>query len=221
MLKKAVLCNCILIVAALYPHAVTGLETTLVWTAGEDTVIFYESVTETPSGYVAVLNTSVGEFDRQIMNKQRSVIEWERKDATEGTDILAKREGSKVTLKGIYKGKPYEKEHDFEDLPWYQLQEASYEELYRSGITKSNFMTIDRKTMRVTEFKAEKQEEESILIMGIQIPAIKYSLGIKGIPAFLFQAHFWLRKSDGRFLKLDAPAILGLPKSSVELTSEK
>ncbi|GAB1483110.1 hypothetical protein MASR2M78_19260 [Treponema sp.] len=221
MYKKTILATVILILSTLYLHAQNTLETTLTWKVGKDTVIFNESVTETATGYVAVLNTSVGELDRQLMDKQRSVIEWQRQDAREDTDMLAIRQGSKVTLKGTYKGKPYEKDYDFGNLPWYQLHEASYEELYRSGLAKANFMTFDRRTMKLTEFKAEMQEEESILIMGKQIPAVKYSLGVSGVPAFLFQAHFWLRKGDGHFLKLEVPAILGLPKSAVELTGER
>ncbi|GAB1455407.1 hypothetical protein MASR2M48_07140 [Spirochaetota bacterium] len=221
MYRKSVIFILILISTTLYIHAQTTLETDLLWIAGKDTVIFNESVSENSSGYIAILKTSVGEYDRQVMDKQRSVLEWQRSDATEGTDIQASRLGSQVIVKGIYKGKPFEKKHDFGSLPWYQLHEASYETLYKSGINKLSFWTIDRKTLRATEFKAERQSEENITIMGRPIPAVKYSLGISGIPAFLFQAHFWLRNTDGRFLRLDAPAILGLPKSSVELTSEK
>ncbi len=221
MHKTAFTLTLSLILSALSLHAQTTLETTLDWKVGPDTVIFNETVSAIPTGYIAILNTSVGEFDRQVMDTQRSVLEWQRKDATEGTDIQAVRQGSKVTVKGTYKGKPYQKTHDFGNQAWYQLQEASYEELYKSGVTNAKFWSIDRKRLSATEFKAEKMVEENILIMGKQIPAVKYALGVSGVPAFLFQAYFWLRKADGRFLKLEAPAVLGVPKSAIELTSEK
>lgn len=221
MYKKSILLVFILFLSIFYLHSETTQETTLDWKVGKDSVIFNESVTKTSSGYVAILNTSVGEYDRQVMDKNRSVLEWQRKDTAEGTDIQAVRKGEKVTVKGTYKGKPYEKIHDFGNQAWYQLQEVSYEELYKSEQTNVKFWSIDRKRLSATEFKAEKLEDENILIMGKQIPAVKYSLGVSGVPTFLFQAYFWLRKEDGHFLKLEAPAVLGVPKSAIELTGEK
>lgn len=221
MHKKAIVLTLILVVSAIFLQAETTLETTLEWKVGKDTVIFNETVSVIPDGYIAILNTSVGEYDRQVMDTQRSVLEWQRTDPVEGMDIEAVRQGEKVTVKGTYKGKPYNKTHNFGTLPWYVLQEASYEELYKRGQTTVKFWAIDRKRLSASEFKAEKLEDENIFIMGKHILAVKYSLSVSGVPLFLFQAHFWLRKTDGRFLKLDAPAVLGLPASEIELTSEK
>ena len=83
MHKKSILLMLLIIISTLFLHAEITLETTLDWKVGKDTVIFTETVTKTPSGYVAVLNTSVGEYDRQMMDTERSVLEWQRKDATE------------------------------------------------------------------------------------------------------------------------------------------
>lgn len=221
MHKKTILLPVILILSIFSLYAYTTVETTFEWKGGPKSFVFNETVTETPTGYIAVLETSDGEYDRHVMDSLRSVLEWERKDPADGTDIRAIRQGSKVTVTGTLKGKPYEKTHDFGTQVWYQLQEASYEELYRSGRGKGSFWTIDRKSLKASEFKVEKIEEENILIMRTQIPVVKYSLSVSGVPAFLFKAHFWLRKTDGRFLKLEIPAVLGFPLSTIELTSEK
>lgn len=208
------------IVLAYMPFAVLALDTTLAWRVGNDTVLFNESVSATETGFRAVLTTSVGEYDSLVMDRKRSTLEWQRRLGSEGTDIRAERDGDTVRVRGTYKGKNYDKTHDIGSLPWYQLHEISYEEIYASGTPSASFWTIDRKTLKPTEFKYARVGEETVRIMGIAVPAVKYSLTVHGVPAFLFTSYFWLRKTDGRFLKLEVPAVLGLPRSSVELTGE-
>lgn len=205
---------------ALCPLASNALETRMTWRVGEDTVFFEEKVLPTASGYSAVLTTSVGEYDSLVLDRRRSTTTWRRRVASENTDIIAERTGSQVRVRGSYKGKPYEKTHEIGDLPWFQLHEVSYEDLYASGLGDSRFWTIDRKTLKPTEFRAQRGEAETIVIGGKAVAAISYSLTVSGVPSFIFHSRFWLRKSDGRFLRLEAPAILGLPRSSVELTAE-
>ncbi len=205
---------------ALSPQATSALETKMTWRVGEDTVFFDEKVLPTDSGYSAVLTTSVGEYDSLALDKNRSTISWRRRVDSENTDISAVRLGSRVRVWGSYRGKPYERFHEIGDLPWYQLHEVSYEDLYASGRTEARFWTIDRKTLKPNEFRAERGEAETITIGGKAVAAVGYSLTVSGVPSFIFHSRFWLRKSDGRFLRLEAPAVLGLPRSSVELTAE-
>ena len=164
-----------ILVSIFIPSAVFGLETTLTWQLGKDTILFNESVKVTGTGFSAVLTTSVGEFDSLEMDRKRSTIRWQRRLKSENTEVSAERNGSKVRVSGTYKGKPYDKTHDIGDLPWYQLHEISYEELFATGVASANFWTIDRKTMKPTEFKAERQLEESINIMGAPVQSIKYA----------------------------------------------
>jgi hypothetical protein len=209
-----------------------ALETTLEWRVGKEIVILYESLRPRSSGYEAFISTSKGEQDILILDGRRSTLEWRRKFDSEGTDLAAIRVGKEVRIRGTYKGKPYEKKYDFGDIPWYQFQEISYEELYASGaatgaatgpatgVNSASFWTIDRSSLKPSLFVAHKKGNTVIDVMGKPIEAIEYHLTISGVPAFVFTAVFWLRKSDGRFLRLDVPPILGLPRSRVDLTSE-
>ncbi len=61
---------------------------------------------------------------------------------------------------------------------------------------------------------------ESVEVMGAPVAALKYDLTVSGVPALFFTSHFWLRESDGRFLRLDVPPIFNLPRSRVDLTGE-
>jgi hypothetical protein len=197
-----------------------ALETKLDWVVGDKTVIFSESIVPQSSGYTALITTNVGEEDGLTMDARRSTLRWSRKVESEGTDLVAQRSGRAVRITGSYKGKAYDKTHDFGDLPWYQFQEISYEELHRAKAATSSFWTIDRASLKPSLFKAQLSGPASIEIMGASVKAQKYDLNVSGVPAFLFTSHFWLRESDGRFLRLDVPPIFNLPRSRVDLTSE-
>jgi hypothetical protein len=198
----------------------SSLETTLDWKVGKDSVVFSESILAQGARYSAVITTSLGERDSLEMDQGRSTLEWRRSFEKEGTDLVALRSGPKVRVTGTYKGKPYDRTHDFGDLPWYQFQEISYEELFRAKAQASSFWTIDRASLKPSLFTAQRGETGSIEVLGASVRAIKYDLTVSGVPAFLFISHFWLRESDGRFLRLDVPPILSLPRSRVDLTSE-
>jgi hypothetical protein len=205
-------------ILASFPAA--ALETKLDWIVGDKTVIFSESIAAQGSGYSALITTNVGEADSLTMDARRSTLFWSRKVESEGTDLVARRSGQAVRITGRYKGKAYDKTHDFGDLPWYQFQEISYEELYKTKAESGSFWTIDRASLKPSLFKAELRGPTSIEAMGAPIKALKYDLYVNGVPAFLFTSHFWLRESDGRFLRLDVPPIFNLPRSRVDLTSE-
>jgi hypothetical protein len=156
------------------------------------------------------------------MDARRSTTEWRRSYPSEGTDIRAVRRGAEVFVEGTYKGKPYSRKHDFGDAPWFQFQELSYEELFSSGAAAAGFWTIDRASLRPTFFTARRGAGSATIELGsARVEAIEYALTARGVPAALFTARFWLRARDGRFLRLDVPPLLGLPRSSVELRSEK
>lgn len=203
------------------PGLACALQTTLTWKVGKDTVVLQESIVASEAGVSASITSSVGEYDKLSMDKERSTLEWRRKVPAENTDLIALRTGNIVRMRGKYKGQPYDRTLDFGELPWYQFQEISYEYLHASGARSGNFWTIDRKTLKPSQFRADKSEPEAIAIMGAQVAAAKYDLTVRGVPAFLFSAHFWVRESDGRFLRLAVPPIFNLPQSVVELSGEQ
>ncbi len=202
------------------PCLAAELGTILTWKLGKESVIFRESIAATTQGLAATISSSVGEVDSLLLDRQRSTLEWRRRVEAEGTDLKAVRSGGRVSLTGVYKGRAYERSYDFGDQPWYQFQEISYEALFASKAARSGFWTIDRKTLKPSFFLAERMGSSSIEVMGAPVKAVKYSLTVAGVPALVFTSHFWLRLSDGRFLRLEVPPILNLPRSSVELSKE-
>jgi len=212
----------LVIMALLLPGlpSLYALETELNWRVGGDSVLFHESIRAAGAGYSASISSSVGESDSVLLDSRRSTLEWRRRVGGEGTELSAIRSGGQLRLEGLYKGRKYEKTLELGDLPWYEFQELSYEYLFSSGARTSRFWTIDRKTLKATRFSAERRESTSIEIMGKPVRAIEFALTVEGIPSFVFSSKFFIRESDGRFLRLEVPAILNLPRSSVELSKE-
>lgn len=207
-------------VLALAALPLCALETTLDWRVGEDLVTFRESILPQGSGFVAVITTNKGEYDRLVMDGRRSTVEWRREYESEGTSVIATRRGAEVKVSGRYKGKPYERTYGFGDLPWYQFQELSYEQLHGAEAKTASFWTIDRSSLKSSLFTARRKQATEIEIMGEKVRAVEYDLTVSGVPALIFTSRFWLRESDGRFLRLDVPPVLTLPRSRVDLTSE-
>jgi hypothetical protein len=201
---------------------IASLETTLEWRAGQKTVVFEESLSPSGAGWTAAIGTNIGERDYLEMDARRSTTEWRRSYPSDGTELRAVRRGAEVLVEGTYKGRPYSRRHDFGDAPWFQFQELSYEELFASGAAAAGFWTIDRASLRPTYFTARREDgSRTIELGGTRVQAIEYALTARGVPPALFTARFWLRSRDGRFLRLDVPPLLGLPRSSVELRSER
>jgi hypothetical protein len=211
-----IVCSLLVIVAM----DAMALETTLTWKVGKEEVTFSESIVFAEGKISATIVSSVGEHDGIVMDGNRSTLEWRRRVDAEKTDITAVRNGAAVRIKGVYTGKPYDKTLDFGDLPWYEFQEISYERFFTTGAASGSFWTIDRKTLAPSRFLAERDKTETITIMGRPVKAIRYGLSVNGVPHFIFKAHFWIRESDGRFLRLDVPPVFTLPRSVVELTGE-
>lgn len=196
-------------------------ELTLTQRSSAETIVSIERIVRTDTGFAAVIESSLGEIDRLVMDRNRSTLEWRRTYAREGTEIVAVRQGRMVQVTGTLKNKPVSLQKDFGDLPWYQFQELSYPALVASSARKSEFWTIGRSDLRFTHFYAEFETTERIRSLGSEAEALKYRITVNGIPAVLFSSRFWLRTNDGTFLRLEVPPVLGNSAITVELTDEQ
>jgi hypothetical protein len=57
------LCALVGALAAAGTHPLAALDTTLLWRVGGDSVVFSESVKESPAGFLATITTDAGEID--------------------------------------------------------------------------------------------------------------------------------------------------------------
>lgn len=201
--------------------AASGQSWSLVQATGDKTFTFEERLEAFEGGFRATIRSGLGETDEILMDGRRSVLEWRRSYPAEGTVLVGLRRGRWAEIEGTYKGKPYAKKHDFGDLPWFQFQELSYAALLGLPVKgAAEFWTIDRGSLGANKFRAERMADEAVDAAGRRHDAAHFHLTVAGVPAFLFRSSAWARKSDGAFLRLAVPPVLGMPASTVELAAE-
>jgi hypothetical protein len=187
---------------------------------GRDTILYSEVIRASGAGYEAAVE-SPRERNAVRLDGSRGTVGWLIAFPSEGMEIEAERRGDTVVVSGKYRGRPYERSFSLAGDPWYQFQELSLDVLHASGRSPVHFWTIDRRNLKPVRFRAERHGEELLTVLGKPALAICYDMTIAGVPAVVFRARFWLRASDGRYLRLEVPGFLGQEASStVELTAD-
>jgi len=215
----------VLLFFAVCPARAGALELTFTQTTGRETVVYRETLRPSGSGYEATVE-SPRESNSVVLDSSRATLSWRITVPSEGMDITARRQGDLLIVSGRYKGEPYEQTVKAGGDPWYQFQELS-QGLSTEGLGGSDekprfFWTIDRRNLKPVKFRAERRQEQTIVALGRPVRAVRFDMTIAGVPAVLFRARFWLRISDGRYLRLEVPGFLGQEADSVvELTHEE
>jgi hypothetical protein len=208
----------VLALAAL-PAGAAQHEMTLTQVSRGQSMEYRESIRETTSGFEAVVE-SPRERNVVALDPGRDTESWRISVPAEGMQIAAERRGATVTISGTFRGAPYNRSFSLGDDPWYQFQELSLDGLPATGERAIGFWTIDRRNLKPVRFRAERRHQEMVDVMGTTVQAVRYDMIAAGVPAGLFRARFWLRASDGRYLRLEVPAFLGEASSAVELTAD-
>lgn len=207
-----------LIALTVVPASVAG-EYELSQRFGEKTVTLSQRLLRTAEGYQATIESSDGAADRVVMDSGRSTLEWRRSYPAEGTEIVARRSGPTVTLSGTFKNKPISFVERIGDLPWFQFQELSYPAILDKRAAE--FWTISRRDMKAASFRSELQGVETVEVMGAPVAARRFLLTVKGVPRAVFKSSYWLRSSDGVFLRLEVPPVFGFSGGRAELVGER
>ena len=188
---------------------------------GDIELLYNDSIIEQGSGYFITIE-SEEEYNECTLDDTYSVLNWKHVRKTADTEILFTRESGRIIAEGIFEGEPFSKKYKIGDSPWYQFHELNMTDFGISDDNSRSFWTIDRMNMDIVKFKAEKLGQEMVLVNGRSWQAEKIQLSLTGLAGVLgWHSWFWLRSSDGRYLKLDAPGFLNSDEDSiVELISE-
>jgi hypothetical protein len=205
---------------AMCPARPGALELAFTQTTGRETVVYRETLRPSGAGYEATVE-STRESNSVVLDSSRATLSWRITVPSEGMDITSRRQGGVLIVAGRYKGEPYEQTVKAGGDPWCQFQELSLDGLAATDEKARFFWTIDRRTLKPVRFRAERKQEETITVLGRSVRSVRFDMTIAGVPAVLFRARFWLRISDGRYLRLEVPGFLGQEADSVvELTRE-
>jgi hypothetical protein len=197
-----------------------GLDLTYQVTTGGTRITYEETIRASAGGFRAVVKSPLEESGIE-MGSGLETLAWHFRVPGEGTDITARRAGAALVIGGRFKGQSFDRTFDVGTFPWYEYQELSLDRFAAAAADRIEFVTIDRTTMKLVRMRAQKKGTVEMSNQGRAVRAVEAELLIDGIPAFLLRSRFWLRESDGRYVKLSVPPMAGLGDPTlVELTGE-
>jgi hypothetical protein len=199
---------------------VEAIDLTFRATTGDAVTIYTDTVQAVQAGFHADVMSSL-EHSTMDMDGNLQTLSWTFKMPSDRTEIEARLSGRTIALRGIFKGSTFAATFDTGGLPWYEYQELSLNDFGAGQEQSLRFVTVDRSSMKLVTFKVQKKGPSEILVQGVSVPAVEAVLLIEGIPEFLLRSRLWLRRTDGRYLRLSVPPLGGIGSSTlVELTGE-
>lgn len=149
---------------------------------------------------------SPGERHQTVMESDYSTRRWQLTQTAEGSEILVRREGDSLLLSGRLRGEPVERRLAIDAAPWYQALSISLRNLLDQRIEELEFWTLRPDTLEVHKVRAVRQAQEILEIGGQQVSAWRIEVRLTGFKALFWQSHYWLRQSDGVFLRFRGPS---------------
>lgn len=158
------------------------------------------------------------ERDVTRINSELATRSWSVKDPSNNTDMSVSRRQNQLIMRGLFKGKKLEKVVTINDSPWYQALSISLRQFTNPNNTGREFWSIRPDTLDVHRLEVILAGEEAIDLDGTATPAIKLKIQLPGFKAMLWSCHYWLRKTDGLFIRYEGPSgPPGWPDTIVEL----
>jgi len=158
--------------------------------------------------YLKSLETKEDSKDSVIeakLNKEFETVEWKYKNPKKNLDVLAVREGNKITITGAFDGKANnKKELNIDARPWHQIFQLG---LMKFAVTDTKVNSIEFWGLRPDSpetagvLAASKDKLETIEINGKIIETSKLRIGLAGWLSIFWTGDYWFRLSDGLYIK--------------------
>jgi len=173
------------------------------------------------SGEDLKLTTTLGdERDVTRMRTDFSTQEWSVADPSTETAIDVIREENKLVFSGIFKGKGYNRTISIDSFPWYQALSLSLRQFVNDNLKHLEFWSIRPDTLDIHRLQVNRVAEEVLELEGAEYQIIKLKIQLTGLKAPFWSCYYWLRKSDGLFLRYEGPSgPPGWPLTTVELVN--
>lgn len=138
---------------------------------------------------------------RSVNTMEGATISWQYVQHPD-TDIRVERHGDHLRFSGLFAGKLIDRSQVIDNRPWYQSLTFCLQQMVAREQQAADFWTIRPDTLDVLAMQAEKTDQE-------QIPddkdgfatADKVIIHPAGLLSPLWQAEYWFRPDDNRFLR--------------------
>lgn len=162
------------------------------------------------------------ERDITRVDELMATTSWKVTDQAADTDFRVWREGDRLQIEGRFKGEAIRETREIDDAPWYQALSVSLRPLVGSPREDLEFWSMRPDTLEVHKLRVTSREEEDFDIMGEKTRTVKLEIRLAGFRSMFWKCHYWLRKSDGLFLKYEGPSgPPGWPMTRVTLAKKE
>ena len=223
---KFVLCHLltamlVLFGQALPAHSMPSTTCTYLETTGEASKHF--CLTLLHDGENKVLTYRDGtEIDHTYFSRELTTIRWTVTDSGKSTQIDVIRDSGRLLIQGNLGGEPVERTHEVGDLPWYQALSISLSTLFNDKDADREFWILHPDTLALHRMQVSDIREIELEQGGQTIPVWQVEIRPTGWKSYLWHAHYWFRKSDGRFLRYEgASGPPGAPMTVITLNEEE
>lgn len=174
-------------------------------TTSSKIIEYNSSVTKTKTGFI-LKSSSESIKEMCITNTSYYCQIWEYIGAGNNTEFVAERLADVIHLEGTFKGQKIDEKIETSNLPWIQFWEYGIINMLESEKSSMEYISIDPgKPEKIRIFIVKKKGVQEIEINDQKEDAIHLVITIKGIPAFIFHADYWMRSTDYLFLRSEMP----------------
>lgn len=158
------------------------------------------------------------ERDVTRMNNDFSTQSWVINDPSTTTNMTVLRNNNELIMNGIFKGEKVERSIKVDSSPWYQALSLSLRQFVDQNRNHIQFWSIRPDNLDVHHLQVNREAEETRTIEGTLTEVIKLKIQLTGLKSAFWSCHYWLRKSDGLFVRYEGPSgPPGWPLTTVEL----
>jgi hypothetical protein len=145
-----------------------------------------------------------------LMDSSLATRQWSLVNPGAATEITVRREKDVLLLSGQFEGKAVKRVIEIDSAPWYQALSLSLRTLRDPEMGSLEFWTLRPDNLEVHKLRAVRKGVEMLEVEGEQVAALRLEVRLTGLKAMFWHASYWLRESDGVFLRYRGPS--GPPK---------
>jgi hypothetical protein len=153
-----------------------------------------------------------------LMDSTLATRQWRLVNPGAATEITVRREKNVLLLNGQFEGKPVASVIEIDSDPWYQALSLSLRALRDAEKQSLEFWTLRPDNLEVHKLRAVRKGVEMLEIEGKLVAALRLEVSLTGLKAMFWRCSYWLRESDGVFLRYRGPSgPPGHPETDVRL----
>jgi hypothetical protein len=153
-----------------------------------------------------------------LMDPTLATRQWRLVNPGAATEITVRRGKDVLLLNGQFEGKPVAKTIEIDSDPWYQALSLSLRALRAPEKESLEFWTLRPDNLEVHKLRAVRKGVEMLEVDGKLVAALRLEVSLTGLKAMFWHCSYWLRESDGVFLRYRGPSgPPGMPETEVRM----